>query len=190
MNGNEAIIDKILSDVKEKANAITLDAQIKAEDIIKDATEWAAEYTATREAELKKETEDIVQKKLTVAALDVRKIVLAEKQEVISKVFFSVYKMLCDLKKPAYLRLVEKLMTENAEAGDKVILAKDGVLDKNDIQGLNVYAVKKLSVSLEKGDFIGGVYLDGKVCDKDLSFKALVNQNRDKYLTKISNELF
>ncbi len=190
MNGKDAIIDKILSDAIEKANGIVSVAQKKAEETVKDAQEWVKEYKAQKLKELEKETKEIVSKKLTVAALDVRKIVLAEKQNVISKVLFAVYKMLCDLKKPAYLRLVEKLIQENAEKGDIVILSKDGVLNRNDIEGLNVYATKKLAVSIEKGDFIGGVYLVGKNCDKDLSFKALVNQNKEKYLAEISLELF
>ena len=136
------------------------------------------------------DAEEVIKRRLTVADLDVRKIILKAKQDAIGEVLKEAYEKLCALKKTEYLKLVEKTVGQAADIGDEIVLSSDGVINKEDVKKLGVFSAKKLSVSEKAGDFKGGVYLIGKTCDKDLTFKALIENGKDEFISEISEELF
>ncbi|MDY6367168.1 MAG: V-type ATP synthase subunit E family protein [Clostridia bacterium] len=189
-SGKDAIIKRIQSDAEKKARGLIDSAENTAAERKKEAESWAAEYTATQEKLLARETDEIVKRRLTVADLDVRKITLSAKQKVIGEVLDLVLDGLCSLKKADYIKLVEKLIVESADDGDTVVLSNDGVLSVDDVKKLKVFTDKNLSVAKDKGDFKGGVYLVGKKCDKDLSFKSVIENGKDEYIAEISATLF
>ena len=190
MEGKEAIIKRIISDAEKKAKSITEIAKADALERETDAKSWAEDYVGAQEKILTRDAEDVVTRRKTVAELDVRKITLKAKQDIISKVFDEVLAKLCALKKADYLKLVEEKMIESAEIGDTVVLSKDGVLTDKDVSGLKVFSDKKLSVSKDKGEFIGGVYLEGEKCDKDLTFSSIVEEKRGELTATVAEELF
>ena len=189
-NGKDAIIKRIKSDAEKKARGLINNAESTAAERKSEAEAWAKEYVAAQEKLLTNEAAEVVRRRLTVADLDVRKIILSAKQQVIGEVLASVYDGLCALKKADYIKLVEKCITEAADVGDQVMLSSDGVLTADDVKKFKVFSDKKLTVSNEKGDFKGGVYLVGKVCDKDLSFKSIIENGKDEYSSDISVQLF
>ena len=190
MDGKQAIICKILDDANEKAQSIIFNANKNVDDKITDAEDFAKEYSTAQLSIAKKEAEEVIERRLIVADLDARKDLLSKKQQVISKVFDLAYAKLCSIDKKTYLDFVEKLVIEVAEDGDQVVLSKDEVLSKGDIEGLKVFKDKKLIVSKERGDFIGGVMLFGKNADKNLTFKAILLEKRDILASKVSQILF
>ena len=190
MDGKDAIIKRIISDAEKKAKLIIDGANTDADERLKEAEEWANRYREAKEKELEKNARLTLLRKLTVAGLDVRKIILKAKRECVSAVYENVYDKLCSLPKKDYLGLLEKMLTAYAEEGDEVVLSCDEKITEKDLMGLAVYKDKKLSVRNEKGKFVGGVMLVGKTCDKDLSFKSFVKENEEKYLTEIYGKLF
>ena len=190
MDGKEAIIKRIKTDAEKKAREIIDSAEKNAEERKADAENWAKDYIASQEKILKRDAEEVLSRRLTVADLDVRKIILNAKQQVIAGVLNAVFESLCSLNKGDYLKLVAKLIEENAEIGDEVVLSSDGVLTADNIKSLKIYAEKKLSVSKAAGDFKGGVYLIGKTCDKSLTFYSLINEDREALITKAAEMLF
>lgn len=190
MDGKQAIICKILDDANEKAQSIISNANKNVDEKITDAEEFAKEYSTAQLSIAKKEAGEIIERRLIVADLDARKDLLSKKQQVISKVFDLAYEKLCSIDKKTYLDFVEKLIIEVAEDGDQVLLSKDGVLSSSDIESLKVFKDKKLVAKKEKGDFIGGVMLFGKNADKNLTFKAILLENRDILASKVSQILF
>lgn len=190
MDGKQAIICKILDDANEKAQSIISNANKNVDEKITDAEEFAKEYSTAQLSIAKKEAGEIIERRLIVADLDARKDLLSKKQQVISKVFDLAYEKLCSIDKKTYLDFVEKLIIEVAEDGDQVLLSKDGVLSGSDIESLKVFKDKKLVAKKEKGDFIGGVMLFGKNADKNLTFKAILLENRDILASKVSQILF
>lgn len=190
MDGKEAIIKRIKTDAEKKAREIIDSAEKTADERKADAENWAKDYLATQEKVLKRDVDDVMSRRITVADLDVRKIILDAKQQVIKGVLDAVYEKLCALDKADYLKLVERLIEENAETGDEIVLSCDKVLTADDVKNLKVYAEKKLSVSKSFGDFKGGVYLIGKTCDKSLTFKSLIDEDRETLITKVANLLF
>lgn len=190
MDKQKAIIDKIIEDAETRAAEIISVANAEAEKSIADGKSWAESYKNEQNAILNAANEDKVLRRKTVAELDVKKIVLKAKQDSIESVFDSAYNKLCALKKTDYLSFVVKLIEKYAEEKDTVVLSSDGVISETDLTSLEVVKDKKLTVSDVKGDFIGGVMFIGKICDKDLTFKSIVNESKSEFVSEVSKELF
>lgn len=190
MDKQKAIIDKIIEDAETKAAEIISVANAEAEKSIADGNSWAESYKSEQNAILNAANEDKVLRRKTVAELDVKKIVLKAKQDAIESVFDSAYNKLCSLSKAEYLSFVKKLLEKYAEENDNVILSSDNIISEKDLSDLKVASDKHLTVSDVKGDFIGGVMLVGKICDKDLTFKSIVNESKSEFVSEVSKELF
>jgi len=190
MDKQKAIIDKIIEDAETKAAEIISIANAEAEKSIADGNSWAESYKSEQNAILNAANEDKVLRRKTVAELDVKKIVLKAKQDAIESVFDSAYNKLCSLNKADYLSFVKNLLEKYAEESDTVILSSDNIISEKDLSDLKVVTDKHLAVSAEKGDFIGGVMLIGKICDKDLTFKSIVNESKSEFVSEVSKELF
>ncbi len=190
MEGTEAIIKRIINDATDKGNALIESAKTSSDEKIYQANEWAEEYIKTQKEMFSFDAEEIVRRRLTVADLDVRKIVLNKKREIIEEVLTLVYKKLCSLKKGDYLSLVEKMLCEYAEKGDVIVISKDNVLSREDILNLDVCKKLELKINGEIGDFVGGVKLIGKVCDKDLTFLSLIDSNKQTLDNEIAEKIF
>lgn len=190
MDKQKAIIDKIIEDAETRAAEIISVANAEAEKSIADGNSWAERYKSEQNAILNAANEDKVLRRKTVAELDVKKIVLKAKQDAIESVFDSAYKKLCLLNKAEYLSFVKKLLEKYAEEKDTVILSSDNIISEKDLSDLKVVSDKHLAVAAEKGDFIGGVMLVGKICDKDLTFKSIVNESKSEFVSEVSKELF
>ncbi len=190
MEGKQSIIDKIIKDAEKKAENNVLGADTYALNLKEEAEEWAKRYSEEQEKTIAKAKAEIVERRKIVANMEVKKIVLRAKQRAIDEVFALVYKKLCDLKKPDYLKFVLKLAEGCCEAGDVIVLSNDGVLSEKDFENAAFYKAKGLSVQKERGDFIGGIKLIGKFCDKDLTFKGIVESKKEEYTFEVAQKLF
>lgn len=190
MEGKDAIIERILSDATEKAQALIDDAEKEATSRVTAAKDWADKYKSAQEKILNDDVREISFRRMTVAELDVRKLFLQAKQQVVSEVFDAVYDKLCSLDKLTYIKFTEKLISENADDGDEIVLAENDSVSEKDILALKVVKEKNLTVSKESGNFKGGVMLVGKLCDKDLSFERLIEDKKDFYMSKVVEKLF
>ncbi|MBR2384121.1 MAG: hypothetical protein IKA99_00780 [Clostridia bacterium] len=190
MDGKEAIINRILSEGETKAKAIILEAKSLASKQKAEAENWASNYIEVQTKLANDEASENVKRRLTVADLDVRKEILKAKQEVVSEVFDKIYFSFCSIDKQEYLCVVEKLLVKNADEGDRIVLSSDGVLNENDVKALKIFTEKNLSIDTTRGNFIGGLMLIGKVSDKDLTFKAIVDSKKDDFIGSIAQRLF
>ena len=190
MEGKEAIIAKIIADAEKKAQEIVHAADEYAVSVKEQAEEWAKNYSVEQEKGLKTETAEIVARRKIVAELDVKKILLKAKQDVIDEVYALAEKKLCKIDKKTYLSVVLNKIEEFADVGDEVVLSMDGVISEKDISESEVFRRKKLSVSKTIGKFIGGVMLVGKVSDKNLTFHDMIIAEKEKNAPKIAKKLF
>lgn len=190
MEGKEAIINKILEDAENSVQEILLTAKKEVDALISSANAWAEEYTQTQASALKKETAEIIERRLTVAELDVRKLTLKAKQDLIDDAFTMALEKLRSLGKTYYSRLVLKLLEENADEGDVIVLSRDGVLSEKDFLELKVFASKGLKVSEKRGDFLGGIKLIGISSDKDLTFETLIANIKEEKTSEVASLLF
>ena len=190
MEGKEAIIAKILADAEKKAQDILHAAETYAVYVKEQAETWAKNYSAEQEKGLKSETEEIVARRKIVAELDVKKVLLKAKQDVIDRIYDNAEKKLCKMDKKTYLSVVLAKIEEFADISDEVVLSMDGVLSEKDISDSEVFRRKKLSVSKTIGKFYGGVMLLGKVSDKNLTFHEMILAEKEKNAPKIAKKLF
>lgn len=190
MEGKEGIIAKIQEDAELKVKGIVDNAEKTYKDKLDETHAWVKDYKTAQEALLKKDATDIITRKMTLADLDVRKITLFYKQQTIEKVFSTAYDMLLSMRKKEYLNFVQRLLSENAEEGDEIVLSCDGVLCEKDLSSLEIVKSKNLTVSKKEGDFKGGIYLVGKVCDKDLTFIKVIEQKKEDWSKKLADKLF
>lgn len=190
MDGKEAIIAKILESAEKKAQENLHAAENYAVSVKEQATEWAKSYSDEQEKALKKETADIVARRKIVAGLDVRKVLLKAKQDVINNIFARAEEKLCKVNKKTYLNIVLTKIQEFADNGDQVMLSCDGVLSEKDITESAVFKEKKLTVCKKQGKFYGGVMLIGKFCDKDLSFHEIISAEKAKIAPVLAKEIF
>ena len=190
MDGKEAIINKIISDAEARSTEMIAAAEKYADEVKASAEEWAKDFSSAREIALKKEAEEIVERRKIVAALDVKKIILNAKRETLDKIYSEAEKKICAADKKTYLGFVLKEIAENAEIGDEVILSSDGVLTEKDIADSEIAKEKKIKVKKVLGDFIGGVYLVGKTSDKDLTFHEAVEREKERSLSIVADKVF
>lgn len=190
MDGKEAIIERIIGDAEKKADALLREAENGARESAREAEEWIGEYLSAQRKLLKEECENVVSRRKTVAELDCRKVLLNAKQEVISEVFARALKRAEAFDKSKYLRIVEKLCEDNAEEGDTVVLSENAPLKEADVMSLSVAKKKKLKFGGADGRFGGGVMLVNDVCDKDLSFNAVLETHKDELEAEIAAALF
>lgn len=187
----QAILDKIMSDAREKADAYTAEQSEKAAKITADAEAKCAEYRSDFERETRAQVADILSRSMTVAELDAKKQLLAAKVNVLDRVFERALEKLTALSDKNMKKLLVNMLG-NAEDGDTVTLsaaAKD-VLSGEDVAK---YAAKKrikLSLSNEYGDFAGGMILSGGGVDKNLTFEVEIAALRESLETEIAKRIF
>ena len=190
MEGKEAIIAKIIADAENKAQEILHAAEMYDVSVKEQADEWAKNYSAEQEKDLQSETAEIVARRKIVAELDVKKVLLKAKQDVIDKIYALAEEKLCKADKKTYLSVVLQKIEEFSDEGDEVVLSMDGVISEKDISESDVFKRKKLPVSKTIGKFVGGVMLIGKVSDKNLTFHEIVSAEKEKNAPKIAKKLF
>lgn len=190
MQGKDAIIAKIIGDAEAQKDGAVKAAEKSAEQSVKDAESWAETFLKDEKKKLEDYGKELLKRRATVAELEVRKIVLSEKQAVVTEVFDKVYDKLCSLKKKDYLKFVLDLIGKYAEEGDEIVLSSDKVLSAKDMDGAAAVKAKRLTVSEKFGDFKGGVFLVGKKSDKDLTFKSVVAEEKEKRTASVAEKLF
>ena len=190
MEGKEAIIAKITENARLTADNIVRDAESE-----RDAAVNAAKASAEKEAELKKaalseECDRIVARKITLAGLEARKLILLEKQAVLSAAYEKAQQgLLKDEKR--YAELMARLVENSAEQGDVLCVGEE---DKSVLDGKWFSELaKKLSVkiTLGKDRHKGrGVILKGNLSDKDLTVASVMRELRDRTESRAAEILF
>ena len=190
MNGKENIIEKIISDAREKAKSIEDTAVYDGAMREKATAEWVEKFLDGQRAILKKDCIEVEERRKTLAELDRRKLILKTKQDIIGEIIDGALKRLQGMPKKEYLSFIVALLSEYAENGEQILLSCDKVISKADLEKEQVVIDKNLSVLNERGDFIGGIQLIGKVSDRDLSFNAILEEKKEMLTAKIVAELF
>lgn len=174
----EKIISRILSDAEKQAAEITADAERRADGISQAAEDAARAKYRENEARLLELGASVSSRRRTVAALEIKKIRLAARREVLAEAFRRAGEKLAALPQKDYLALVSGLLSACAEEGDRVVLAAACPLSDADVSALPVFGEKNLTLAARRGDFAGGVFLEGARYDKSATFETLLEQQR------------
>ena len=187
----EAIIDKILSDARLKADAIIGEAKNKADEIIADTAEACKGYIYNSKADTDKAVLDLEARAKTVAELDARKLTLAAKTKVLDVVYERTLENLRNLDKEAYSALVFGML-ENAKDGDVVTISKreKDIVTKESLAEFAKKKGIKLTLAEQFGDFDGGIVLGGNGVDKNFTFEVEVALLKEQTEAKTAKEIF
>ena len=185
----QQIIERIRADALAEAQAIVADAEEKAAKLRAESEEriTAMEQEARNEAEERRAV--ILEKKAATARLDSAKLLLREKRKVINTVYDEALSRLMDLNKEDSVALVGRLLEAYAEQGDEVYFSKNFTYE-DEVKLLPVFEEKKLRISAEKLSIEGGMRLKGEKADKDLSYAALLNADREEYQAELAKKIF
>ena len=192
MDGQEKIIDKILSDAKHDAGEMLSEALKKAEALVAAKQfEADAEYDLSVE-EARKAGEEVVRRRLTVADLEVKKLLLSAKKQAVDEAFEESLKKLLALPKEEYAALVGSMIASAADDGDVVVISENdkNVLTKAVFDKISAKIGKKLTLSDTFGNFKGGVMLLGKGVDKNLTFESELALLRDEVEPEVAKIMF
>lgn len=185
----QAIVDRIISDARAEAEKIVALAEEKAKKTVGEARLKAERSEAGNRAEVKKRTESILEGKSASARLECAKIMLAEKRRVIDEIYKKALDGLNALTKSEALYLATRLLEQFAEEGDEIVFAKNYRYMK-EVSDLSYVKEKGLKVSAKYADIEGGFILVGKSSDKNLSYTALLADDREANQADIALEVF
>ncbi len=185
----QAIVEKIIADAEQEAQAIVADAQKKAEATIAAANARAERKRQGEKVSADKKAESILEGRAATARLDSAKIMLGEKRAVIDEVYARALKSILNIGKAEALHLFEGLLKEYAEEGDEIVFAENFAYAQ-EVGQLAIVKERKLKVSPKRADIDGGCLLIGKSSDKNLSFGALLAADREENQASIAAAIF
>ena len=192
MNNKEVIIEKILKDATAISQENISKAQKEADGILAEAKAQAKAYADENLPKSEIQADEIIKRRAMVANLDCKKIILSKKTELVDSVFTSVADAMRKNDKKAYLDLVTKMIKKSAADNDVVVICKKDkdIITQKEIDAISKDIKKKLTLSKEYGDFLGGVMLCGEKFDKNLTFELEFEQIKDEEEEKLAKILF
>ncbi len=190
MAGNERLVERILADARDQAAAIVNSAERKAAERTAAAEAWAKEQTDLGRVSAEQEGEELIRRRKTVAALEVKKLCLKHKRICIDKAFSRALEKLCALPEADCRKWIEQTLQAQADEGDVVILAEGCPVSDDYVKGLPVYAERRLKGVRRSNDFSGGMVLSGSRFDKSLTYESLLAESRQALETEVSGLLF
>ena len=185
----QAIVERIISDAEQEAQAIIKEAEERANKTVAEANARAERNRQGTEAEVKAKAESIFDGKAAAARLDGAKILLGEKRAVIDEVYARALDKLLNLSEKDTLFLCKRLLDEHAEEGDELVFA-DNFRYAQAVSALPVVKEKKLKVSSKHAKLDGGFMLRGKNSDKSLSYGAILALDREEKQSEIASVIF
>jgi V/A-type H+-transporting ATPase subunit E len=194
----EKITEKILSDAQAEVQRIQAEIAKKAEKIQNEGREQAAVIGKEAEEEAKRRAQDQKSKDIATAELELRKALLAQKQELIQQVFDKALKHLANLKGQEYQRFVTELLLKVVEVGDEEVVfsSSDGhKIGEKLLEEVNGRLAKEgrkgsLRIVREDRDLQGGFILRRGKMEVNCSLQALFNTVREELEPQVSKILF
>ena len=194
MSNLNNLIDKIISDNREKAASIEDEAALQAKKIVTDLVDAANKereaIVNSGAAEAEKEKELIITKN----NIDLRDKKLAAKQAIIENVFSMAVDRLNTMDQGSYEAFLTAYLKQIPLNGDETLIVPKRY-EKLDIAAINASLSQKgkaISLTLEKNsrNISGGFILLQKGLENNNTYEALVDYYRDELEKIVSESLF
>lgn len=190
MKGQEAIINKIIKDAQKIANSTYEEGAANAQEIINATENDAKIYRTQNREESSKEREDIFRRRITVANLEVKKLILGAKQKLIGKSFEESISAIRD-DKAGYKKMLIGMLSY-ATDGDILTVSKEdkAIFTQKFVDEVTKEKNIKLTLNKEYGEFAGGIILSNESIDKNFTLEVELGTLRDEIEPKIAKMLF
>ncbi len=195
MNTNQ-VIDKILSDAQAKANGIKAEAKLQADKIGAASKEQLDDYTQKTAQLVEKTREEKISHILAAARMEIAKKLLAEKKDILDKVFSQADEKLQKLSDNDYRDLMTKVMHKSIETGDEEIICRSGerIIDRKFVKDMNRQLGPgfkgNLRMSSDTADIAGGFILRRGKIKSNASLAVLLQQTREQLEIELCGFLF
>ena len=191
MNDKNAVIDKIINDAQTAVEELKAQARQNAEQIVASAKKSAKAYKEGKLSGKEGRVALALERARSVDALDARRELSACKSALIDEAFTLAAKALKEDKK-AYKDYITRVIKENAEDGDKVVISGEDekVITSALIAAIAKSAKKKITLGKERGDFAGGVMLCNEKYDKNLTLEEDLRLIREQSGPLVAKALF
>ena len=194
----EKILERIDRDAQGEINKIKNRTSASADEIMKKAQAEAETLKAQMLEGARIEAEQRKQRIISTARLDLRKALLAEKQNAIDAAFQEAIESLINMKDKEYREVIKKMILANVKTGTEEIILSER--DKARLGDEFVSEInRKLTASGKKGNLtiskdtyniLGGFVLRSGKVEMNSSFESLFKSSRGDLELEVSKILF
>lgn len=181
--GLNAIVEEIRAKGRAEADKISGDTSLEASKIIADAEVAAAKLKAAKEEAVRKEIDRLRQQEMSSANLEVKKLVLNARKEILDEVHENAKESLQKLPAEKHQKLLKSIIEGNENSNAKIYS-----------RGKDKAVVKKLTKLEYAGDIdcIGGVVIENADGTEVLDFKydTILKNVSEQSLKQVSDILF
>lgn len=194
----EKILEKIIRDNEKEIRKIIDEAESRASRIVEEGRGEAERVVSDLSREGEENARKVKERIVTLASLESRKRVLAEKQRILGEVYQEVEKRIRNLNGKDYRGLVKKIILQSCETGEElVVVGKNDKkkIDQKLINGMNAELVKagkkgKLKLSSEPASIPDGFILRSGRIEISNSWDNILRSLREKTEDEVIKLLF
>lgn len=198
MADSRALQKRILQNAEEEAQKIRDRARKEAQEIQERAQIKAQEQSQEMIEKAEQENQQLLEREETMARLQLRREILAQKQEEIGEVFSLLTRQIQKMDDTEYRKILSSMILSTVEEGTEEIIfsRKDRKrLGSSFIQELNqkrreAGKTGKLKLAQETREMDGGFILKGVGMENNNSFSELLAIQRDQLETQVAAILF
>ncbi len=183
----ESLKEKILSDAQGEAEALLEAAKKKAALIEAEAENEAEKNRAREESEVEERIRALEAGSAATVRLEAKKFNLKERRRVIDTIYERALESLFALSEKESTELLCCLLKEFAVEGDTVALSEDYPYPAAAEKAIAKAGYK---LSSARAKIKGGFYLYGKKCDRDISYEALLKEDREENQAELAAKIF
>lgn len=193
MNGLEKILKDINDDAQAECDNIINQARQKADEIIKEASAQVMKNSLTENEKLKNLENDLNNRIQSAARLEKLRIILSEKQKIISDIINKAYQKLLSLPDKEYFNILMKLAERNIQNGNGEIVFNEkdkNRLPKDFIFELNEKANGSIILSNSTANIDGGFILVYGGIEENCSFDSIFHSNSEEFKDTTNKIIF
>ena len=187
----ENIINRIIGDAEKKAQSFIDSQQEKADEITIEADKKIEAYRNKGEdkaSNIAKSMNDVAD---VIAELEISKIELQKKRELIDKIFEIALEKILKLPKAEYKKIILKNL-DDLRDGDMIVLSEKekGILLKKDVDEIAKKKGIKVSLSSECNSNVAGIIIDRKNTVLDFNIKTELENLKKEMESEILKGLY
>jgi V/A-type H+-transporting ATPase subunit E len=190
----EDILKKIAADAESEAAAILAEAKRGADDAAARARQKAASDRERLGARARQRAEEERNRVVTLARLEARRALLAEKRALIEKVFEEARKAVIAMPTDAYRALIRTYLARTVEPGDEEVILAEGEtrIDQAFLDGVARETGRKgrLILSAERRPIGAGFVLRRGNTETNCGLDSILRDARERLETEVARILF
>ncbi|HPD97313.1 MAG TPA: V-type ATP synthase subunit E [Synergistales bacterium] len=188
----EDIKARIEADAKAEAEGITGKFRDQADEVMKVAKAEVDKLEKATQSKIKTEETEILRRRKIVAELDVRKIQLGTKRDLIDKAFQKALSILSKMPGEKYVPFMTGLLDRSVSSGDETVYVgkEEKILDEKWISDFNSRKKTKLTLSSERVPASGGFVARRGDIYVNCTWDVLLRRIREDLETEVVNRLF